>query len=276
VPRAYTSCKTELARLLATRPIAKLGAAGYDRDLSHLTSSQPMFNPSPRASVVSLGGDASCLVFDEVLLEPQRLVALAVAQREHFRFSGNNAFPGPELRMPDTFSAALEAFFAIHARRQLGGRRTLRAYSRLSLVTLQPEQLAPTQWVCHRDRMELETGRCVAACVLYLFQDPALGGTGFYRPRRSAPETARLVHDSGALEPAAFAAKYGITATYPTTSNAWFEKIASVPARFNRAIFYDGMQFHSGDILAPERLSEDPRQGRLTINGFFTCRQATR
>jgi hypothetical protein len=233
-----------------------------------------MFNPNPRASVIPLGGQSSCLVFDDVLLEPQRLVELAVTQRERFAFSGHNAFPGPELRMPEAFSAALDTFFAVHARRRLGGRRTLRAYSRLSLVTLQPGELAPTQWICHRDRMELEPGRCVAACVLYLFQDPALGGTGFYRPRQDAAATARLVHDSAALERAAFASKYGLAAAYPTDGNPWFEKVTSVPARFNRAIFYDGMQFHSGDIRAPERLSEDPRQGRLTLNGFFTCRQS--
>lgn len=233
-----------------------------------------MFNPHPRTSIIALGGESRCLIFDDVLLEPQRLVDVAVAQRERFQLSGNNAFPGPELRMPDAFSAALDGFFALHARRPLGGRRTLRAYSRLSLVTLQPEQLAPTQWICHRDRMELEPGRCVAACVLYLFEDASLGGTGFYRTRRSALDTARLVHDSGTLDRAAFAAKYGIAAAYPTASNDWFDKLASVPARFNRAIFYDGMQFHSGDIVAPERLSEDPRQGRLTLNGFFTCRQA--
>lgn len=232
-----------------------------------------MFNPNPTPSVVALDGERSCLVFDDVLREPQRLVAMAVAQREHFRRSGNNAFPGPELRMPDAFSAALDAFFAIHARRPLGGRRTLRAYSRLSLVTLSPEQLAPTQWICHRDRMALEAGRCVAACVLYLFDDPLLGGTGFYRPRRGTLDTARLVHDSGALDRDAFAATYGISAAYPTASNDWFEKVASVPARFNRAIFYDGMQFHSGDIERPELLSDDPTRGRLTLNGFFTCRQ---
>ncbi len=233
-----------------------------------------MFNPNPRPSVISLGGESRCLVFDDVLLDPQRLVDVAVTQRERFAFSGNNAFPGPELRMPDAFSAVLDGFFAVHARRQLGGRRTLRAYSRLSLVTLQPGQLAPTQWICHRDRMELEAGRCVAACVLYLFQDPALGGTGFYRPRRGAMETAQLVHDSGVLDHAIFASKYGLSAAYPTDTNQWFEKITSVPARFNRAIFYDGMQFHSGDIRLPQRLNDDPRQGRLTLNGFFTCRQS--
>jgi hypothetical protein len=38
-------------------------------------------------------------------------------------------------------------------------------------------------------------------------------------------------------------------------------------------IFYSGTVFHSGHITAPERLCDDPRRGRLTLNGFFTCRR---
>jgi hypothetical protein len=39
-------------------------------------------------------------------------------------------------------------------------------------------------------------------------------------------------------------------------------------------LFYNGDLFHCGDITAPARLSADPRTGRLTLNGFFTCRPA--
>ncbi|MGQ0799826.1 MAG: DUF6445 family protein [Pseudomarimonas sp.] len=233
-----------------------------------------MFNPSPSVTTIALGDGQLCHVFDDALRDPQHLIELAVARRGEFRSSGHNAFPGPELRMSDDFSAGLEAFFALHVRRALGGRRTLRAYSRLSLVTLLPQQLSPAQSICHRDRMQIEAGQNVAACVLYLFRDPALGGTAFYRPLRSEFDTARLLHDSGRLHAETMAAKYGLARGYQTTSSVWFEKIASVPARFNRLIFYNGMQFHSGDITAPERLTDDPRTGRLTLNGFFTCRQS--
>ncbi len=221
---------------------------------------------------VPLASGASCLVFDDALVEPRRLVAAAAANRAQFSRPLHNAYPGIELRMSEAFNVELDAFFALRARALLGGRRTLRAYSRLSLVTLRPDQLTPAQSICHRDRMELEPGRRVMACVLYLFDDPALGGTGFYRPRRPEAETARLVHDSGQLDRAGFRARYGLDCGYQTASSDWFEKVASVPARFNRLIVYDGMQFHSGDILAPERISDDPHSGRLTLNGFFTCR----
>ena len=54
--------------------------------------------------------------------------------------------------------------------------------------------------------------------------------------------------------------------------NPWFERTAAVPARFNRLIVYRGDLFHSGDIARPDLLSADPALGRLTVNGFFTCR----
>jgi hypothetical protein len=59
---------------------------------------------------------------------------------------------------------------------------------------------------------------------------------------------------------------------YPTATNAYFEKMATVPAAFNRAVFYDGSIYHSGDIRHPELLSADPEKGRLTINAFFGVR----
>jgi hypothetical protein len=231
-----------------------------------------MFNPAPRTEAVPIAGLGHCLVIDDALTDPEGWVQFAIEHRERFATPAFNAYPGVELRLPDAVSARLDAFFAQHVRERLGARRTLRMYSRLSLVTRSPASLAPTQWICHRDRMELEPGRCVAACVLYLFDDPALGGTSFFAPRRSPRETAQLVHDSGAMAPSAFTARYGIEPGYPVDSNAWFDKVLTIAPRFNRLIFYDGMLFHAGDITAPEKLDADPRRGRLTLNGFFTCR----
>ena len=115
----------------------------------------------------------------------------------------------------------------------------------------------------------------VAACVLYVFEDVALGGTAFFTPTRGERETAVLVHESGVLAPDVFRAKYGIEPGYMTRSNAWFEKSGAIEPRFNRLIFYDGgAVFHGSDIAEPARLSDDPRTGRLTLNGFFVCRRS--
>lgn len=234
-----------------------------------------MFRPQPRIEAVTIAPGHSALVIDDALLQPERWVERAAQQHEAFSASPHNAYPGPELRLPDEVSARLDQFFAQQARARLGARRTLRMYSRLALATRTPAQLEPRQWICHRDRLDTDPGNCVLASVLYLFEDFALGGTGFYVPRRSPAETARLIHDSGQLAPDEFTARYGVTRGYQTASNAWFEKTAAIAPRWNRLIFYDGgAVFHGSDIAAPERLSEDPRRGRLTWNGFFVCRRA--
>ena len=112
-----------------------------------------------------------------------------------------------------------------------------------------------------------------AASVLYLFRDPALGGTSFYVPRQSAAQTDRLVADSLTLDASEFSTRYGLQPGYMDGNNAYFERIAQVPAAWNRAIFYDGGLFHSADLQLPASLDPDPMRGRLTLNGFFHCKR---
>ncbi len=142
------------------------------------------------------------------------------------------------------------------------------------MVTQPPETLAPCQWQCHRDRVATDTRQVLfAASVLYLFDDPTLGGTSFYVPRKPGAEIEKLVAHSVTLDAQQFSARYGVQAGYMVDSNDYFERVGTVPAAWNRLIVYDGGQFHSGDIGAPDALSSDPRRGRLTLNGFFTCRR---
>jgi hypothetical protein len=234
-----------------------------------------MFNPRPDIRSVAIGPHANCYVIDDALSDPERWAALAIEHRDAFGSAPFNAYPGVELRMPDALSAQLDAYFAEHIRNRLGARRTVRMYSRLAIATRAVGELEPRQWICHRDRLEVEPDRVIAASVAYLFRDTALGGTAFFVPRRNARETAVLIHESGQLAPTEFTRKYGITPSYPVASNAWFEKVGVVEAKWNRLVFYDGGElFHSSDIAAPERLSADPASGRLTWNGFFVCRRA--
>ena len=70
--------------------------------------------------------------------------------------------------------------------------------------------------------------------------------------------------------------RYDMQPGYLYESNRYFERVAGVPAKWNRLIFYDGGVLHSGDIREPEKMSPDPRAGRLTLNGFFTSRRHTK
>lgn len=229
-----------------------------------------MFRSDPKIEIIAIDGQHCCYVIDDALREPERWVEYAAKLAHEFRVEGFNAYPGPELRMPEGVSQRLDEFFMLHVRKLLGARRTLRMYSRLAMATAAPAALEPRQWICHRDRMGVPPEQCVAASVLYLFKDAALGGTSFFKPLRPANEIDLLIHESGTLSRDDFIRKYALSAGYPQT-NAYFEKICTVPARWNRIIFYDGSLFHCSDITLPERLSDDPAHGRLTLNGFFTC-----
>lgn len=235
-----------------------------------------MFNPEPKIERVPLPNGEACYVVDDALLDPQRIHDAAGAQADAFRRVNFNAYPGNYLLLPDLLHQALQDFFNRHIRSLFDARRLLHMQSRLAMVTLQPQELRPYQWLCHSDNPALDPAHSIQASVLYLFKDESLGGTSFYEPVVPRQQVRQLFDDSSALSNQAFTARYGIEPGYMLGSNAYFEQIGSVPARWNRMVFYNGAMLHSGDIAAPEKLTADPRSGRLTINGFFTCRRNAR
>ena len=235
----------------------------------------PLFNPAATTRLVPIGPGAHCVVIDDVLARPEEVARWAAGQP--LREPEGYPYPGLVAPAPASVSALLSDHFGRHVRGLLGGRRTLDGVLRTSLVTVPPHALEPRQWLCHRDRVADDPAAWLfAASVLYLFRDPDLGGTSFYRPRLPEAQMNRLLADSQLLDAAAFGARYGLQPGYMVGSNAWFEQVASVPAAWNRAIYYDGGIFHSADIARPEALSREPARGRLTLNGFYTCRRAAR
>jgi hypothetical protein len=174
---------------------------------------------------------------------------------------------------PADLTERLTDYFQFQARRRFDARRCVESICRYAMVTLQPEALCPIQWLCHRDDVGLDARLSMQASVLYLFHDPELGGTGFYVPTRNESDTGVLFADARLAPPLAFATKYGLSPGYMHESNGWFRRIGGIVAKWNRLIIYDGGMLHASDIAAPDRLSSDPESGRLTLNGFFTCRR---
>lgn len=226
-----------------------------------------MFNPRPTVRYVPIAAGHTCAVVDDFLVDPRQVIAHAVAHREQFAIDSSNFYPGPELGLPQAFAFALDEFFMLHVRRSLGARRTVSVSGRLSLATLGGTELSSLQRLCHRDAAAFPPGEGLAACVAYLFEAPQMGGTSFYVPSKSLEETAALLRRAavGDVE---------LPAGYMTRSNEWFEQVATVPAKFNRAIFYDGSVFHAAQIDRPQLLTGDPATGRLTLNGFFRYRKS--
>jgi Family of unknown function (DUF6445) len=231
------------------------------------------FNPKPRVDQVALENGQAAWVVDDALLEPEALVELAAQQRAHFKQAPHNAYPGLEWHMPAEVCNPLNDFFMLHIRGLLQARRTLNMYSRLSIVTLQPPQLRPLQRICHRDRFGVAAEQSVAACTLYLFKDPALGGTSFFVPKQDLAVTDALIRQWNLMDDFTFTQTIAQEPGYLTADNAYFRLVRAVPAAFNRAVFYDGSHFHSSHIERPQLLTDDPTRGRLTLNGFFVCRR---
>jgi hypothetical protein len=232
------------------------------------------FNPAPAITSVALAHGREALVIDDVLLDPEGLVDWARAQSFHPPVGF--PYPGIGTGAPAGLAARFADYFAQHARSRLGARRTVKHDVRLSMVTTPPHQLAPCQWQCHRDQVTSDPTIVFVGSVLYLFRDPALGGTSFFVPRQSPAATDLLLQESQTLGPEAFAARYGLTAGYIDGSNAYFDCVARIPAAWNRMILYDAGFFHAGDIGRPDLLTTDPATGRLSLNCFFTCRRAAR
>ncbi len=136
-----------------------------------------------------------------------------------------------------------------------------------SIVTVQPDQLAPQQRIPHFD----EARAHVVAIVHYIRAQPE-SGTAFYRHRRSGfeaitPDRLREYEVNKAADDAEFGA---IPARYQRGNCERYELIGQISARPDRLIAYRGRQLHSGNIIgavpAPSRAVHD---GRLTVTGFI-------
>lgn len=232
-----------------------------------------MFNSGARMTTMQFADRQVCHVIDDALLDPDGLVRYAGERSDDFRPLDQKGYPGICLSAPAELTRALDLLFTWHVRRRFNARRTLKMHCRLSLVTTPAAQLLPYQWLCHRDGVVLSPRESIQASVLYLFRDESLGGTSFYVPARQPEEIAALFSDSKSLAAEEFVRRHGIEPGYMRGSNDFFTCVGTVPAKWNRLIFYDGSMLHSGQIEAPERLTADPLQGRLTLNGFFTSRR---
>lgn len=231
-----------------------------------------LFNPRPRVQVLAPAPGLRCVVLDDVLLEPETLVEYA--GRIRLEQPEGNLYPGLVAGLSAEFDARLRDCFWQHARGPLGLRRCSAAFVRLSMATLAPSQLQPLQWLCHRDRIDDDAPEAMfAASVLYLFRNPALGGTRFFAPRRPAAELAELFGDAQTLSADEFSARHGVAPGYPAADSPHFECVATIPAAWNRMIIYDGGGYHCAALDHPELLSDEPAAGRLTVNGFFPCRR---
>lgn len=230
-----------------------------------------MFRQEPKVGLHPTGNGLPCVIVDDVLLDPGAVVDVAVAHGGAFSRPIDNAYPGLELALPESVVRQFTEQFQRHAASVLEVDKVLQASGRLSIATLQAQELSPLQRVCHRDRLFTLPGQRAIAAVLYLFNDERLGGTSFFRPRGDLAHTEALMRELAHSNSVSLSRLESQTPGYLTASNSHFELTATVPPRWNRLIWYDGGQFHGSHIGQPELLSADPARGRLTLNLFLLC-----
>jgi len=232
-------------------------------------------NPKLEIQASRINDAHLCVVIDDFLLNPDRAVAYASAHNDEFEMP-ERAYPGFVLPVDNVFMKTINRFIQREMSRLFpfcrGG---LEFHSQFSLATLQPEEFTWIQRLCHTDP-RLAPGRVNYAALLYLFQDPEMGGTGFYQWKD--PElwvemagVQKQDPDAGFERLREKFQMFRDPPCYMTESNDAADLLDTVPAKFNRFVFYSGDVPHNASILRPELLSRDPARGRLTLNCFVNA-----
>ena len=213
------------------------------------------------------------MIVDDFLEKPQELVDVA-ASRVHDFSDAKSFYPGVFIDVDGDAMTDIYRFIRFRMTREFPFLRgNLKFSTFLSMVTCQPHELSPPQRICHTDPAP-DSGRRPYAALIYLFDNEALGGTSFFAYR----EKYELLKEVEAIErdDPEKATKillenfptFRKDACYMTESNEIAELLCTIPARFNRMIFYSGKIPHNAAIKAPELLTKDVRKGRLTLNVF--------
>jgi hypothetical protein len=232
-------------------------------------------NPNLKIQASQVTDDYTCAVIDDFLLNPQQAVDYACEHHDGFTML-ERAYPGPVLPVDNALLGEMNRFIQREMSRLFpfcrGG---INFHTQFSLATLQPEEFTWIQRLCHTDP-RLEPGRVNFAALLYLFDDPDMGGTSFYRwkdpdfweemaasQRKDPDSSLDVLQEKFQL--------FRDPPCYMTESNEAAELLDQVPARFNRMVFYSGDLPHNASITHPDLLSSDPAEGRLTLNCFVSA-----
>jgi hypothetical protein len=221
----------------------------------------------------AISEDHHCVIVDDFLQKPRELVEFAANNSVQFS-TAKSHYPGVFVDVNDDAMTDIYRFIRSKMTKQFPFLRgNLKLSTFLSIVTFRPDELSALQRMCHTDPAP-DPGRATYAALLYLFENEELGGTGFFNYWKKH-ELLKKVEAMDREEPDKaheFLLENFPTfrkrAKYMTESNEIAELLCTIPARFNRMIFYSGRIPHNAAITAPEQLSKDCRKGRLTLNVF--------
>ncbi|MDG1234525.1 MAG: DUF6445 family protein [Pseudomonadales bacterium] len=236
-----------------------------------LDASPLKINPNLTIEINPISEGNDCVVVDNFLADPDK--AVAYASQNAAEFSSASAYPGviypPEALLMDE----IYRFIRKKLNKPLSFHRgSVKFSTYFAMASLSPDELTCLQRLCHTDP-KLSKGRRNIAALLYLFNNPSLGGTGFYRwKEKQAILDATAISQETPDKVLPFLQEkfetFRAPAKYITQSNEIAELLQAVPARFNRLIVYAGDIPHSAFIEEPDLLTTDVSTGRLTLNCF--------
>jgi len=199
------------------------------------------------------------LIIDNFVQNPDKLIDIADA--EDFNINPPY-YPGVRAQVPQDYIALILSGLSdilTHIFDYKGGAKLQECF--FSKVTTPPEDLNFVQRLPHVDG-----GLDGKVALLHYLSGQELGGTAFYRQKRTGFETvpnARFEAYKKAVEEDHF--EIGPPdAKYYDGSDSRFEKIFEVEAKVNRAILYFGKNLHAINISKPHDQFD-----RLTVNTFF-------
>lgn len=205
------------------------------------------------------------VVIDDFAADPDALRATAARQRFD---PARHVYPGLRADVPAAYwPAQVGVIRDAAAAIGLDDDRIDVIDASFSIVTTPRGDLSLSQRLPHCDSHE--PGR--VAFVHYLDPTGESGGTAFFRHRSTRFETVDRHKASIYAAQLDAELRYGRppAADYIGADDRLFDRIATIPARFNRAVLYRSFALHSGVIPPTASLTADPLTGRLTITGFL-------
>jgi len=220
-------------------------------------------NPSRQVQVLRIGRDRlPVIIIDSFTLDPAPLIVRA---SEAVFIDAGSVYPGVRAPAPKDYVDALLAATSRLIEEAFGAPPAADLdLCAFSMVTTLPAELRPIQRIPHFDGPDEDR-----IAFLHYLCTPHQGGTSFYRHRPTDLERVTRSRVEGYRATVLADLKTESSArAYVADDSRFFERIHTVEAAFNRLVIYKGNALHSGDISGRTILSEDPRKGRLTINGF--------
>lgn len=227
-----------------------------------------MLSPQLSYQVAHIGHEKQpILVIDNFVADAKGLLDYAMLQHDVLPAAGH--YPGLRSAAPKAYEQMLSQSLAnlLCSVFKVEPQQLSSTNSYYSMVSTPLNELTVVQQLPHFDQPKPNE----LACIHYLC-DASHGGTSFYRHRNSGFE---FIDESRSDKYLANLEKeiqqYGmpVKPCYINGENVFFERVTSVAAKFNRAVFYRCSSLHSGDISADYQFDMNPMTGRFTIASFI-------